>query len=113
MILKIAVLTSLLFIALVLSSCSNTTSSVSSYTLSENQMANILTELHIAEGATVQFPKKQKDSLTKYYYKQVFEMQHINEQEFQNNFSLLKNDPKTLEKLYKMVSDSIESRKKY
>lgn len=96
----------------VLASCSSNTST-STYSLSEKKMASILTELHIAEGAAVQFPKPQKDSLTKYYYKQIFEMQHVNEQDFQNNFNLLKNDPETLEKVYKIVNDSIELRKRY
>ena len=43
-----------------------------SYSLSRVQMANILTDLHIAEGATTLLEGPKKDSIISLYYKQIF-----------------------------------------
>jgi Domain of unknown function (DUF4296) len=81
------------------------------YSLSRVQMANILCDLHIAEGATSLLEGAKKDSVITLYYKQIFEIQGVNEAEFKENLDLLKTDAPEMAKVYKIVNDSLEKRK--
>ncbi len=83
------------------------------YSLSKAQMAVILADLHVADGATSLLDPAKKDSITKLYYRQIFEIQGIQEDEFRKNIETLKFDADEMAKVYKMVVDTLEKRKKY
>ncbi len=82
------------------------------YTVSRVQMANILTDIHIAESATSLLDAEKKDSFTTLYYKQIFEIQGVQEEDFKRNLELLKMDATEMAKVYKLVNDTLEIRKK-
>ena len=82
------------------------------YTLSRSQLAIILVDLHVAEGATSLLDGAKKDSVTKLYYQQTFEIQRVKEADFQKNLELLKLDAEEMAKVYKIVIDTLESRNK-
>jgi Domain of unknown function (DUF4296) len=75
-------------------------------------MANILTDIHISEGATSLLDGAKKDSFTTLYYKQVFEIQGVQEEEFKRNLEILKMDAPEMAKVYKLVNDTLDARKK-
>ena len=81
------------------------------YSLSRVQMANILCDLHIAEGATSLLDGAKKDSITTLYYQQIFEIQGVKEEIFKENLELLKMDAAEMAKVYTIVNDSLEKRK--
>jgi hypothetical protein len=81
------------------------------YSLSRVQIANILCDLHIAEGATSLLDGAKKDSITTLYYRQIFEIQGVKEAEFKENLDLLKTDAPEMAKVYKIVNDTLEKRK--
>jgi hypothetical protein len=82
------------------------------YSISRVQMANILTDIHISEGATSLLDGAKKDSFTTLYYKQVFEIQGVQEEEFKRNLEILKMDAPEMAKVYKLVNDTLDARKK-
>jgi hypothetical protein len=81
------------------------------YALSQVQLANILCDIHIAEGATSLLEGAKKDSVTSLYYKQIFEIQGSTEKDFNHDLELLKMDAAEMVKIYKIVNDSLEKRK--
>ena len=74
-------------------------------------MAAVIADLHIAEAAASQQEGSKKDSIIKEYYRQIYEIHAINEDEFLKNLEMLKTDVEEMEKVYKIVNDSLDKRK--
>ena len=79
--------------------------------MDENKLAGIICDLHVAEAAAALQEGSKKDSLIRIYYHQIYEIHAIEETDFLKNMELLKTDLEKMEKVYKMVNDSLDKRK--
>jgi hypothetical protein len=80
--------------------------------LSREKMANILLDAHIAESAAVYLPAQQKDSISPIYYQQIYEIHEVTAEQFKQNMDILSKNPIEMEKVYKIIKDSIASKEK-
>ncbi len=90
-------------------SCTKGTDKMS---LSREKMANILLDAHLAESASVYLSSKQKDSISQIYYQQIAQIHDVSTEEFKQNMEILSKNPIEMEKVYKIIKDSITSKEK-
>ena len=77
-------------------------------TLTDDQMIDVLTDMHIAEAAILSLNKKLKDSVATVYYAQIFEIHGVEDSVFNRDIEILRNDAKHLEDIYQKVIVKIE-----
>ena len=80
--------------------------------ISEDKMVRIMADLSIAEAATAQMSGYAKDSLTKVFYDQVFEMHQVRADQYEQNLRLYANDLPTMERIVQRVEASFNTEKK-
>jgi|1048.fasta_scaffold06194_2 hypothetical protein len=68
-------------------------------TLNDAQMASIMAELLLCEGATVMINGYKRDSIASVYYEEVFAKQHTNKQEYEDNLRILVGDIDRMERI--------------
>jgi hypothetical protein len=81
-------------------------------TIPEDKMVRIMADLSIAEAATAQMNGYAKDSLTKVFYNQVFEMHQVQPDQYEQNLRLYANDLPTMERIVQRVEATFETEKK-
>ncbi|MFZ4476876.1 MAG: DUF4296 domain-containing protein [Saprospiraceae bacterium] len=81
-------------------------------TIPEDKMVRIMADLSIAEAATAQMNGYAKDSLTKVFYNQVFEMHQVQADQYEQNLRLYANDLPTMERIVQRVEATFETEKK-
>lgn len=81
-------------------------------TIPEDKMVRIMADLSIAEAATAQMNGYAKDSLTKIFYNQVFEMHQVQPDQYEQNLRLYANDLPTMERIVQRVEATFETEKK-
>lgn len=96
-----------LIIVLAMQSCDNSPD----YSMDESKMAEVICDLHLAESAAAQQEGSRKDSIIQLYYRQIYEIHSISENDFIKNMGLLKTDLEKMERVYKLVGDSLDKRK--
>ncbi len=69
----------------------------------QDELIEVLCDIHIVEGALQNRPSVQKDSVAKAYYDQVYEKHHITEADFLTSLERLEADPKLMSKVYSQV----------
>jgi hypothetical protein len=74
------------------------------------KMVSILADIHVAESAAAYLSSTQKDSMTSVYYNQIYEIHNVKAEEVKQNLDMIKREPIQLEKIYKMVIDTLEGR---
>lgn len=72
-------------------------------TLTNENLVKVLTDLHIAETATLSFPKKEQDSVKAHYLNQILELHQLTEPELNQNLEALYAEKER----YKMVYDTV------
>lgn len=88
----------LLFLSLIVASLACTPQPVST-TLSDAQMAAIMAELMLSEGATVMINGYKRDSIAAVYYEEVFVKQRTSKQEYEENLRILVGDIDRMERI--------------
>lgn len=81
------------------------------YTMSRVKLANVLADIHVADGASSIIDGALKDSITKVYYKQILEIHQVSDAEFRQNFDALKLDADEMLKVYKIINDTLTIRR--
>ncbi|HFC00337.1 MAG TPA: DUF4296 domain-containing protein [Phaeodactylibacter sp.] len=76
--------------------------------LSEEQMVEVLADIHIAEAGILSLNKNLKDSMATVYYHQIFEIHQVKEADFFHDLELLRKSPKQMENTYGNVIVAIE-----
>lgn len=76
--------------------------------LGEDELVNVLIDVHIAEAAVQTLRGATKDSMINLYYDQICEIHGVNREEFETSMEILRNDPKRLEELYAEVMSEME-----
>ncbi|MBU6342215.1 MAG: DUF4296 domain-containing protein [Bacteroidetes bacterium] len=77
--------------------------------LEPDQLVRILSDLSIAEAATAQMAGYEKDSLTKVYYNQVFEIHHTSPEQLERNLRLYSKNLERMEQIVKKVEESVST----
>jgi Domain of unknown function (DUF4296) len=78
--------------------------------MSEEKLAVLLSDLHIAEAYVESEVEPVRDSLAKRYTAQIFKKHHVTEAEFDTTMGWLARRPKLLERVYKKVTFRVEKR---
>ena len=76
--------------------------------LSDEQIIEVLVDLHIAEAASMSLGTKIKDSVINVYYPQIFEIHGIQDSLFFKEFEIIRKNPKKLEGIYEKVLEEID-----
>lgn len=79
-------------------------------TMPTAKMVSILADIHVAESAAGYLSGTKKDSVVSIYYQQIYEIHSVKAEEVKQNLDALKREPAQLEKVYKMVVDTLEER---
>ena len=98
---------SAIVLALLLSSCID---EKPTYTLSEDQLIDILVDVHLAEAALQNYYGEEKDSITEELYEALFTFNAIDSTTFRENLKSLRRDPKKLQKIYTMVVEELSEK---
>jgi Domain of unknown function (DUF4296) len=80
------------------------------FPVNEIKMAEILTDIHIAEAAVDNESGDMKDSITRLYYPQIFEHHGIKQWEFDSTMSMLSTKPIIMNRIFKIVIDNIQKK---
>lgn len=82
--------------------------------LSNTELVDLLTELHMAEAAVQHLPATGtiKDSMANLYYNQILEKHQLSREEFEEIMVKIRTEPGTLIKLYDQVIDSLSELEK-
>lgn len=98
----------LLSILLILASCESPVAiEIPEGTLSESEMVDILTDMHLVEGAKVG-NKIMGDTLrAPVYYKKVYNKYGITEQKFETDFRFYSTHPEMMTKVYEKVIENL------
>lgn len=83
--------------------------------LKKEKMAEVLTDVHIAEGKLNNMPLTDSTkALARQYYAEIFKIHHITPEEFQRSMDFYMDNPKILEEVYEPVlQDLNEKSSKY
>ncbi len=84
---------------------------VSPYQLSDEQLANIITDIHISESATQNLSLAFRDSMVLIYLDQILEIHEVPKEIFEPDYQKLKKDPGKLQLIYGKVIDRLNSLK--
>ena len=82
----------------------------SGMTMSEEKLATLLSDLHVAEAYVESEVESVRDSLAKMYTAQIFKKHGVTEAEFDTTMGWLARRPKLLELVYKKVTFRVEKR---
>ena len=80
------------------------------YSYTNDELATIIADLHIAENLANSGVGKQKDSLAKQFYSEVFQIHKLDSMEIEQNIELLKNDPKKMAVVYELVLEVLKKK---
>ncbi len=76
------------------------------------KMAEVVRDINIAEAALQGTKGSTRDSLFKLYYRQVFTLHHVTEDEFYRYMDSLRNDPEMAEETYEFIKTEMEKEAK-
>jgi Domain of unknown function (DUF4296) len=78
--------------------------------MSEDKLATLLSDLHMAEAYVETEAEPIRDSLAKMYTAQIFKKHGVTEAEFDTTMGWLARRPKLMEMIYKKVTFRVEKR---
>jgi len=88
----------------------NCQSDKASYSLTDDQFAVLLADLHLAENLAQNGVFQTKDSLAGLFYGEVFQIHKMDSLEIERNIDLLKNDPKKMAVIYEKVLEVLKKK---
>ena len=80
------------------------------YSLSDDEFAIVLADLHLAENLAQNATGKTKDSLSRHFFGEVYKIHQLDSLEVERNIELLKNDPKKLAVVYEKVLEVLKKK---
>jgi len=78
--------------------------------ISEEKMVNLLADAHLVEATLQSNSATLKDSLTKLYYEQLFEIHEVSEADFRSNLKVIEQDAQMMADIYAKVMDELSKR---
>lgn len=88
------------FFFMMFSSCSKNKNKL---TIPEDKLIQIFFDIHAAENIVSRAAKEEKDSLSKLYTQQIFDIHKIDKKEFEKNLNILKRNPENFKKFYEKL----------
>ena len=76
----------------------------------QEKLINILVDIHLIEASLLGFSDEQKDSLSAFYYQQIYEIHSITEDSFLTEMKYLKSHPDYMIEIYEKVLEEIAKR---
>jgi Domain of unknown function (DUF4296) len=80
-------------------------------TMSDDQIAKVLADISLAEGATHTMTGLQKDSLSQIYYAQVFQINKISKADHEKNIRIVSRDVVRMAAIFTISEKILESKK--
>ena len=77
------------------------------YQLSDEQLVDIVTDIHISESATQHLSLAFRDSMVVVYLDQILEIHEVPKEVFEPDYQKLKRDPKKLQFIYAKVIEKL------
>jgi len=77
------------------------------FPISEEKLINVLADIHFAESASKDYVNLKKDSSIILFYNQVYQIHEIDSIALDSSLVLLKNHPRTAEKIYRQVLERL------
>lgn len=81
------------------------------YRLSDDQLVNLMFDMHLADVLLIEFTKHQQDSLKDVYMKQMSQAYNLSEKEIQEEIDKLATEPEKMKLIIgrvKMMADSLQ-----
>lgn len=75
--------------------------------LADEELVLILADVQIAESAAQSIIGPARDSLLDAYYRQIFEIHEVGEEEFRDCFRALEEDPERMSEIYELVIEEL------
>lgn len=79
--------------------------------LTDDQLVEVLADVHLAEAAIAALPRREKDTLIDRYYQQIMEIHGVLRADFDSTMVLLKQKPDELSQVYEKVLEEIDKNK--
>ncbi|GAB3923653.1 hypothetical protein GCM10028804_22480 [Larkinella terrae] len=95
--------------------CQNSSTEAPDDLLSESQMAQILSEIHLAEARVTKLNRVSQDSNTliyKHLEKRIFQKYKVDTAAYSKSYTYYSSNPEQLADIYKQVTAELERRKK-
>lgn len=73
----------------------------------KEKLVKVLSDAYIVEAAIQNYTLDIKDSLSDYYYEQLYEIHNITKEDYQKSLEIVKNHPEALDSLYQNISDHL------
>jgi Domain of unknown function (DUF4296) len=73
----------------------------------KNELVLITVDMHYAEAAVQNVYGKQKDSLLKVYYQEIFQLHKIKQEDYIKSMQVLQNDSKRFDQFYNEVKSKL------
>jgi len=81
------------------------------YQLSDEQLTDIITDIHISESASQHLTLAFRDSMVLIYLDQILEVHEVSKEVFEPEYQKLKRDPKKLQLIYGKVIERLNKLK--
>ena len=79
--------------------------------LSQEVMIDVLTDIHLAESKVLginAMAQLQRDSLMELYYRTIFKLHDVKEEDFNQSMNVLMKNPEELSKIYEKVLEKLQ-----
>lgn len=91
---------------LVLAACQSN-ADLKNLPIPEDKLVKVISDAYIVEGAIQNYTQDLKDSLSDYYYEQLYEIHDITEEDYQKSLEIVKKYPDVLDSLYQNIADHL------
>ncbi|MEM1326456.1 MAG: DUF4296 domain-containing protein [Bacteroidota bacterium] len=75
--------------------------------LSEEKLVKVMADAYLAEAAIMNYTPDMKDSLSDYFYGQVYEINGVSEEDYQLSLAVIKQHPEIMDSLYTKISQRL------
>lgn len=73
----------------------------------KEKLVIVISDAYIVEAAIQNYTQDIKDSLSDYYYAQLYEIHGITKEDYQKSLNIVKQYPEVLDSLYQNISDHL------
>ena len=73
----------------------------------KEKLVTVISDAYIVEAAIQNYTQDIKDSLSDYYYEQLYEIHDITKEDYQQSLEIVKKYPDVLDSLYQNIADHL------
>ena len=79
------------------------------YRLSDEELANLMLDLHYADALLADLSPEQRDSISILYWKRMMELYNLSETEIRNEINMLESEPEKMKLILGRVKEMADS----